>query len=267
MIYIPLDGLVPPGDWVERAQAVTQQMEEAADDAARHQIIDDNETLWGELKGWLLTLSKGKCWFSEAREIYSHFDVEHFRPKKSAKNADKTDRGGYWWLTFDWLNYRICGNVGNRKKGTYFPLAPTSTIATAANRAAVEDELNLFLDPTVEEDPVLLSFNEVGEAESLGGTSAWDQERVAGSILRFKLNEHPQLLEARRDLWQRCRGKVAECQNLMVKPATVARRERIKAKIHELRAFVRSDAVLSATARECLRKSNVEWAIRIAGNN
>jgi hypothetical protein len=27
-------------------------------------------------------------------------------------------------LAFDWQNFRVCGNVGNRKKGTYFPLRP-----------------------------------------------------------------------------------------------------------------------------------------------
>jgi len=63
------------------------------------------------------------------------------------------------------------------------------------------------------------------------------------------------------------RKLVLRYQNLMVQPATVARRERIRAKLNELRAMVRPDAVLSSTARECLRKSNLEWAKRIAANN
>jgi len=267
MIYIRLGGQVPPADWVDRARRVTQEMEDADNDEERHKIIDRNAELWGELKTWLLGLSHGKCWFSEARDIYSHFDVEHFRPKKCAKNANSTERGGYWWLAFDYLNYRICGNVGNRKKGTFFPLAPHSVFGTAINRAAVQDELCLLLDPSVEDDPLLLSFNETGEAESLGGSGAWEQERVEESIRRFKLNEHPPLVEARRDLWGRCRDKIAECQNLMNEPNTVTRRECIRARMSELRAMVRPDAVLSATARECLCKSNVEWAKRIAANN
>jgi dTDP-4-amino-4,6-dideoxygalactose transaminase len=114
---------------------------------------------------------------------------------------------------------------------------------------------------------LLLSFNESGEAEPLAGTAVWDQDRVTGSILRFKLNKHSQLLEARRDLWRRCREKIAECQNIMTQPVTVTRRERIKAKMNELRVLVEPQAVLSATARECLRKSNIDWASRIAGNN
>lgn len=267
MIYIRMNGQTPPEEWLERAREVTQEMEDAATDVERHAIIDRNDALWSELKAWLLQFSHGKCWFSEARDIYSHFDVEHFRPKKNAKNSDGTERGGYWWLAFDYLNYRICGNVGNRKKGTFFPLAPHSAVGTADNRALVEDELCLLLDPANEDDPLLLSFNETGDAEALADCGAWEQQRAVESILRFKLNDHPPLVEARRDLWRRCREKIAECQNLMLQPATVARRERIRAKLNELRAMVRPDAVLSSAARECLRKSNLEWAKRIAANN
>lgn len=267
MIYIRMSGQTPPEDWLKRAREVTQEMEDAANDAERHAIIDRNDALWGELKAWLLGLSHGKCWFSEARDIYSHFDVEHFRPKKSAKNLDGTERGGYWWLAFDYLNYRICGNVGNRKKGTFFPLAAHSSIGTAENRALVDDELCLLLDPANEDDPLLLSFDETGDATALADSGAWDQQRVTESILRFKLNAHQPIVEARRDLWRRCREKLAECQNLMTQPATVSRRERIRAKLNELRAMVRPDSVLSSTARECLRKSNLEWAKRIAANN
>ncbi len=76
----------------------------------------------GAPKNWLLALSGGKCWFSEVRELYSHYDVEHFRPKKEAKGLDGADRDGYWWLAFDYMNFRVCGYVGNRKKGGWFPL-------------------------------------------------------------------------------------------------------------------------------------------------
>jgi len=86
------------------------------------------------LKDWLLKFSNGKCWFSEAKDTFSHMDVEHFRPKKSAKDLNGVEREGYWWLTFDWHNYRICGNVGNRKKGTFFPLSPGCTPATCNTR-------------------------------------------------------------------------------------------------------------------------------------
>ena len=50
-------------------------------------------------------------------------DVEHFRPKLEVKELYKEqNREGYWWLAFDYHNFRVCGNVGNRKKGGWFPL-------------------------------------------------------------------------------------------------------------------------------------------------
>ena len=33
-----------------------------------------------------LELSHQKCWFSEAKDRFSHLDVEHYRPKMRAKN-------------------------------------------------------------------------------------------------------------------------------------------------------------------------------------
>lgn len=95
---------------------------EAGDIEARNKFIDDHSLHWGKLKPWLEALSLGKCWFSEAKELFSHYDVEHFRPKKEAKVLDGTVRDGYWWLAFDYTNFRLCGNVGNRKKGGWFPL-------------------------------------------------------------------------------------------------------------------------------------------------
>jgi hypothetical protein len=54
--------------------------------------------MWGELKNWLLALSHQKCWFSEAKDSFQYWDLEHFRPKANAKNLDGSEREGYWWL-------------------------------------------------------------------------------------------------------------------------------------------------------------------------
>ena len=47
-----------------------------------------------------------KMLVTEGRDICSHKDVEHFRPKKEAKNKDGTVRDGYWWLAFEYSNFR-----------------------------------------------------------------------------------------------------------------------------------------------------------------
>src|SRR5690348_1321805 len=85
-------------------------------------LINAKSKVWGGLKDRLLGLSKQKCWFSEAKDCFQDWDVEHFRRKSSAKNLDGSEREGYWWLSFDWKNMRVCRRVGNNKKGTFFPL-------------------------------------------------------------------------------------------------------------------------------------------------
>jgi hypothetical protein len=268
MIYIRIEGEAPPAEWLEKAKRITRELEDAANAEVRGAIIDRNEGVWKELKDWLLSLSHGKCWFSEAKDIYSYFDVEHFRPKRKAKNKDGTERDGYWWLAFDYNNFRICGNVGNRKKGTFFPLRP-GQCATSDNRN-IDDELCYLLDPTDPRDPILMSFNELGDAIPMPSCGDWERERVLESINLFKLNGHAALVEARRELWNLCRRTIAECENLIRnynQQPSMKKKTEITDKLQILRAMVEPSSVLSATAFECLRTSNIDWAQRIAARN
>lgn len=223
----------------------------------------------GELKAWLLELSSGKCWFSEAKDIYSHWDVEHFRPKKSAKDLNGTEREGYWWLAFEWTNFRICGNVGNRKKGTFFPLLPGSQVASSDNRN-IDDELPYLLDPINESDPCMLSFDEEGDAIPMPECKGLIKDRVKESIKRYKLNDHPELLEARRTIWSECRKIINECQKIMkeleTKP-TATKNERLRSKFKQLHKMVQPSSLLSTTAIQCLNTSGLGWAQKIAVAN
>src|SRR5216683_996472 len=190
MRFINLDGEEPEDTWLDKANALSDQLDAAGTMVERHTIIEDNSAVWGELKPWLLERSRRKCWFSEARDSFSHWDVEHYRPKKTAKNLDGTERGeGYWWLAFDWRNFRICGNVGNRKKGGFLPLRDGTHQASSANRN-IDDEFPYLLDPTRLEDTLLLSFDENGDVKPLPDLDAWNTARVEESIKRYKLREH-----------------------------------------------------------------------------
>jgi len=268
MIHIDIRNAEPEAGWLQRANDLTQALENAATQDERNQIIDDNADCWGELKEWLLQLSHGKCWFSEARDVYSHWDVEHFRPKKSAKNKDKSVREGYWWLAFNWANLRICGNVGNRKKGTFFPLRNGSAVATSANRIT-DDEIHYLLDPTKEADANLLSFDETGDAIPMPDSGTWNTERAEYSIARLKLNDHVPLPGARRDVWQKCRQAIDDCVDLIKKldaTASAVTKDRLDARFRELQQMVRSTQEFSAVARECLNTSGFRWALRIASS-
>jgi hypothetical protein len=234
--------------------------------AARDAIIEKNSAVWGELKPWLLGLSKGKCWFSEARDSFSHWDVEHYRPKTSAKDLEGVERDGYWWLAFDWNNFRVCGNVGNRKKGTFFPLRSGTHHASAADRNT-DDEFPYLLDPTRLEDTLLLCFDENGDVKPLPDLDPWNTARVNESIKRYKLREHEPLMEARRDIWSRCAREVNRCQNLMEEQAnnpTATKREAVRQQMLKLKEMVEFKAEFSMTASECLRSRPQQWAQRLA---
>ena len=241
---------------------------EAADKRdERNALIDANSTHWGALKAWLLALSGDKCWFSEVRELYSHYDVEHFRPKKEAKALDGTERDGYWWLAFDYMNFRVCGNVGNRKKGGWFPLHPGSLCSTYATPCE-ESETRYLLDPIDEDDVSLIAFDEEGKVIPSPGTSNWEQQRVQETVKRLKLNEHVPLAEARRKVWQKVDGLIEDFHAAKVR-CSAGNNPAAKAKLTEVRSRIREmtnpAAELSAVARWCLLLRNDPQLSRLAG--
>lgn len=263
MIHIDMDGKTPPEEWVEKAESVMQQLNEAASTEERYEIIERNRTLWGELKLWLLEQSHNKCWYTEARNDSSYFEVEHFRPKKWKTEENNPNFEGYWWLAFEWANYRVCGNAPNRKKGSFFPLQPGSQRASSENRHLVEDELFTLLDPVEIADPQHLSFDEDGVCIPMPGCAGWEKERADVSIERYGLNNLPQLCEGRRKVWHKCRDLIDELADLhskMQKTPTTAYRVSLKEKTKQLRAKTKSDESFSAVARECINASGYPWA-------
>ena len=112
MIFIDLENKLPtdfdlsdavrwkPADWeawlAESARLVGElaTLHAAGNSKGRNDLIGKNSDHWGKLKPWLLALSGGKCWFTEARDIASHLDVEHFRPKKASRFIKGPERGG-----------------------------------------------------------------------------------------------------------------------------------------------------------------------------
>lgn len=81
MRHISFEGAAVDPEWLAAAGALLVKLDAAAGAAERAEIIDGNSALWGSLKPWLLEISHQKCWFSEAKDCFSHWDVEHYRPK------------------------------------------------------------------------------------------------------------------------------------------------------------------------------------------
>ena len=243
-----------------------QELHEADNREARNEFIDAHSAHWGQLKPWLEALSKGKCWFSEVRETYSHYDVEHFRPKKEAKAVDGTKRDAYWWLAFNYTNYRLCGNVGNRKKGVWFPLQDGSIESTyEQQREEVEDYY--LLDPIDEHDVTLIAFDEEGNMVPAPHISAWETQRVEETIKRLKLNAHVALTEARREIWQEMSREIESYEAAIARCQTggnPAVREKAKSHVRKIRSMTEQKAELSSVAKWCLLFRNNPQLSRLA---
>ena len=254
MRHISWAGKSPDPAWLDRAAKLLEDLKNAPNTQKRHEIIDKNDAFWSEIKNWLLELSHGKCWFSEAKDCFNHWHVEHFRPKKSARNADGTTSDGYWWLAFDWTNYRICGGVGNTKKGTFFPIRPQTNRVLPFGDVRMEQPM--LLDPNDEDDPSLLSFDVEGTARAAPGvTDPWELERVAFSVERLKLDFGP-LQDKRKVVWAECWTKIETYLDELAKYHADQHnhfaRAGVKQAVRDIRKMIEPDKELSAVARACV---------------
>ena len=268
MRHIDLESHKPDKLWLRKSDELTKQLIELHDKgdmAARNKLIDNNSSHWGELKQWLLGLSNNKCWFSEAKDVFSHMDVEHFRPKLEAKELDGRKRDGYWWLAFNYLNFRVCGNVGNRKKGGWFPLKPGSLVSTHRNQCE-ESETPYLLDPTNADDVELLAFDEEGMAIPTPGITQWEKERVLETIKRLKLNEHEALSIERQKKWQRMAREIELYQHFKSRCSSginPGAKQRASEHARNIRNMARESEELSSVAKWCVLFRNDKQLIRL----
>jgi len=265
--FVSLDSYTPAPEWIEKAGQVLDELKAARDSTERKTIISRNDRVWAALKDHLAALSHGKCWFSEARDCFNYWHVEHFRPKNSALDLDGTEHDGYWWLAFDWRNYRLCGGVGNTAKGTHFPLRdPRARAKGPADD--LRGEYPLLLDPADERDPSLLSFDFEGAAIVAPDVDDdWDRKRVEYSIGRLKLN-FPALTNARKTVWQECWRHIQKYRD-EVKLHQVSGGMNLYAlqgarnEAAAVRKLIRSDSEFSSAARACVIASGDKQLVRL----
>jgi len=255
-------GRLPDQQWLDEANALTERLRNAATQAERNRIIDENKDVWGKVKDWLMTFSHNKCWFTEARDCGSHWHVEHFRPKKSKA----PDHEGYWWRAFDYRNYRLCGSVPNAGKGSDFPLRPGSPRATGPDTNC-DDEAHVLIDPTLKVDVQLLTFIRGGQAAAFEADS-WNRHRAEVSIKRYKLNDHSPLSIERERVWNTCWGLLVDLERLIAEdmvsrgdsPSRRKEMEHLKRRIAEM---ARPQTPFSAVARALLLHDDRSWVRQI----
>lgn len=269
MIFIDLFGNPPPQELIDEGTELTRQLMELPPEE-RSQFIDDHSDYWSKLKPYYSELSNGKCWYTEAKDISSIYHMDHFRPKKKTitlkdipiKTTNKNE--GYWWLSFDWENYRFSSSIPNTTKNNYFPLMLGTVAATSKD--ALDNEWPGLLDPTEATDVALISFGEDGRVYPSCPDDTWDAERVKLSVRVYNLN-YVTLTDARKEIQQTCRRLIHEIKKIQMdyaKTRSTVYRDLFRAKVKELQDMTKPSADLSAVARNYIKSQPEEFIRNIA---
>lgn len=236
-------------------------------------------SIWTDLIPALSSLSGNKCWYSEAPESSSEWEIDHFRPKAQSKkeNGFVIREDGYWWLSYHWKNFRLAGSLINKLrrdkfeknkddvlgKGNFFPLESDSQIAKVGDLYC-SCERPILLDPTSARDCSLLSFDETGDIFPCY-SSAEDErnyERAKTSITHYGLNHTP-LKRGRANIWQTCERLIDETNNFLKVyiDQTQEKEKRIRNCFSKLVEFTDKNAPYSMVAKNFLsiKSKQLKW--------
>lgn len=247
MRYIDLRKIDPADpdvvSWLQQARTKYIELASKPDHAARSAFLSNNN-LWSSFKPILMRYFGEKCWYSECSLEGFYGDVDHFRPKNRSVDLDKRVilDDGYWWLAYEYLNYRLSCEKCNRKFGDggkedYFPLKE----GTQPARVGVpgEEEI-LLLDPCNADDVALIGFNEEGRVVPLTN-DPWLQKRVKNSRWIYNLDLFN---NARKKVMARCRNELSRFDSDYYSGADLT------GALESLLDLTSEDSVYSAVARQ-----------------
>jgi uncharacterized protein (TIGR02646 family) len=274
--YIDTKSFTLPDGWSEIAESALRKAKLATDPRKRASLISNHSSIWARLKDRLANLSNDKCWYCETERERSDDAVDHFRPKNQVAESSKHE--GYWWLAFDWTNYRFsCTYCNSRRKDKvykrtsgkqdHFPLWDEDGRAYEP-----DDDLNTeepcLLDPTVAMDPGLLWFNDEGRAVPRYPDHKRSNLRAEKSIELYNLNYFDTEVKRMR-LYRKIKSLVVKgnlCFEQVIfadTPKERALAEKMLTQImEELMEAISADAQFSAAARTYLigfRDDDHDW--------
>ncbi|KAA5548820.1 hypothetical protein [Adhaeribacter rhizoryzae] len=211
--------------WLEKAEKCLEEI--------RSMSKEDRSTYWSRNNIWrelypaLSKLSGHKCWYSEAPENSSEWEIDHYRPKAESRSEEGTivREDGYWWLSYKWENFRLAGSLVNKLrkdrfdsngevygKGSFFPLE-TEDIAQPEDEDC-NCERPLLIDPIKPRDVTLISFDKNGDPFPTynENESKFYHKKAMLSIKYYGLDHKP-LSRGRRKIWANCEMVVKKAHN------------------------------------------------------
>ncbi len=257
--------------WSENAKAALETLKTTAIED-RPGFINKNYEIWSELKTAMAALSHQKCWYSEKRIAVSELEVDHFRPKSRVTGVTPAHKG-YWWLAFNWRNYRLAYSLINKRrtdpregdvqgKGCYFPLVDENARIPDIAPASIAGEKPKLIDPCVASDIILLDYA-VEDGKVVERFKAEEDaarfERAKVSVELFHLNEGT-LIRDRHELFvaiSHSVRRIEELENEREVSGHLTDKQTIEfdTLINEIADRINSSAPFSAFARSCLRQN------------
>lgn len=268
MIYVHRNWAVIPQAIRDALKDAADALDNIVDPQARNDYIAANDLKWSAVRGYLSDMSHNKCWYSEAKECVSRYQVDHFRPHGRAKQALKTFADGYSWLAFDLENFRLAGvlcNTANREysdetvgKADWFPLADSSKRAHL-NARYCGAETPLLLDPVDPDDPCKLIFNDDGSVMPEPGLAESVRVEIEVAITCLGLRQS-QLNTARGATWLQCFRTIKKYNRIAKKrkgDRTAEEAVTLKEFHEELVAMSKASSEFAAVTRSCLKANGL----------
>ncbi len=263
MIYVHRNWDLVPDQVKKDLKQAAAELDAIQDADKRKAYITANQGKWSAVREYLGAMSHGKCWYSEAPESVSRYQVDHFRPHGRAKQALRDTCDGYCWLAFDIENFRLAGvlcNTQNREyseetvgKGDWFPLLDPSKRATLCGRDC-KAESPILLDPVDPDDPCKLLFRDDG--------TVWPDDRLPNEVqahVTMAINclglRQSQLTRARKRVWLACTKRAKQYSRIAAKPKGQRTDEEVTTLLEltsEMIGMGRSNSPFAAVARTCL---------------
>lgn len=246
-------------DWLTRARVALERVK-ATPEAERAKAVNRHAEVWQALKELLRDASYGKCWYCESIDSRSDNAVDHFRPKNRVAECADSRHCGYWWLAFDWRNYRFsctyCNSyrvfsAGAGGKQDHFPLWREEKRARQPDDS-LDDEQPLLLDPTSIADIAEITFDDDGRAVPARSKEGnrYSYERAMRTIETYNLNQ-PLIVERRSELMRKVRRYLEDADKFFKKfdGGDITAGVAFKGRLEDLSNSVDQEAEYSGAAR------------------